>query len=142
MDWRDSRNIFLHGLLSENRTGTCPSLPVLIVAIGRRLGYPLFLVRAPAHLFCRWEDRTTGVRFNIEYNGHGMTDHPDEHYRLWPKAWPAAVIENEAKLRPESRSYLRSLTLREEDAEFLCSRGHCLEDNGRLGEAVTAYHWA
>src|ERR1051325_8464327 len=35
----DSRDIFLHGLLGERRMGTCSSMPVLYVALGRRLGY-------------------------------------------------------------------------------------------------------
>ncbi|MGL4419853.1 MAG: hypothetical protein ACRCZF_04230, partial [Gemmataceae bacterium] len=142
MDWRDSRHTFLHGLLCENRAGTCPSLPALVVAVGRRLGYPLFLVRAPAHLFCRWDDPATSVRFNVEYNGTGMTDHPDEYYRRWPTEWPAGLIEVEAELPRGRESYLRSLTPAEETAEFLGLRGHCLEDNGRLSEAVAAYHWA
>lgn len=48
-DWTDSRDLFINGLLGELRTGTCPSLPVLIVAVGRRLGYPLKLVHSPGH---------------------------------------------------------------------------------------------
>src|SRR5712691_3376788 len=43
-DWNtaDSSEIFIHGILNENnRTGTCSSLPVVSVAVGRRLGYPL-----------------------------------------------------------------------------------------------------
>src|SRR5205085_7410862 len=40
----DSRDVFLHGLLGSTRSGTCSSMPVLYVAIGRRLGYPLKLV--------------------------------------------------------------------------------------------------
>jgi hypothetical protein len=142
MDWRDSQHTFLHGLLGDRRTGTCPSLPALVVAVGRRLGYPLFLVRAPAHLFCRWEDAAFGVRFNVEYNGMGMTDHPDDHYRHWPSEWPDKLTEYEMGLPPARQSYLRSLTPAEETAEFLCLRGHYLEDNGRVSEAAAAYHWA
>jgi hypothetical protein len=36
--------VFLTGLLGEERKGTCSSMPVLYVALGRRLGYPLYLV--------------------------------------------------------------------------------------------------
>jgi hypothetical protein len=142
MDWRDSRHTFIHGLLGEGRTGTCPSLPALVVALGRRLGYPLFLVRAPAHLFCRWDDAAAGVRFNVEYNGTGMTDYPDEYYRHWPSEWPTELADYEGTLPPDKQSYLRPLSPTEETAEFLSLRGHCLEDNGRLSEAVAAYHWA
>ncbi len=38
-DGADSKNIFIHGLLEGNHLGTCASMPVLVVAIGRRLGY-------------------------------------------------------------------------------------------------------
>lgn len=62
-DCTDSRSLFLHGLL-ETGQGTCLSMPVLYVAIARRLGYPVFLVGAKQHLFARWEG--DGERFNIE----------------------------------------------------------------------------
>jgi len=35
----DARDVFLLGLLSGERQGTCSSMPVLYVAVGRRLGY-------------------------------------------------------------------------------------------------------
>ncbi len=38
----DARDVFLPGLLSEQRHGTCSSIPVLYVAVGRRLGYQMF----------------------------------------------------------------------------------------------------
>ena len=49
-DWSDSRDLFIHGLLGPQRTGTCPSIPALITAIGRRLKYPLRIVLAPGHV--------------------------------------------------------------------------------------------
>ena len=55
LDCRDSRDLFIHGCLGEHG-GTCASMPVLYLAIGRRLGYPLLLVGAKQHLFVRWEE--------------------------------------------------------------------------------------
>jgi hypothetical protein len=52
----DSRDVFLHGLVGPRRMGTCSSMPVLYVALGRRLGYPVALVTTKGHLFVRWED--------------------------------------------------------------------------------------
>jgi hypothetical protein len=52
----DSRDLFIHGFL-ERKTGTCASIPVLLVALGRRCGYPLRLVSGKGHLFCRWEGK-------------------------------------------------------------------------------------
>jgi hypothetical protein len=37
----DSRDILLHGLTGPQHLGTCSSMPVLYIALGRRLGYPL-----------------------------------------------------------------------------------------------------
>src|SRR5262249_8021476 len=60
----EPRSLFLHGLLGPERIGTCSSLPVLYVAVGRQLGYPLKLVTTKGHLFVRWEG--AGERFNVE----------------------------------------------------------------------------
>jgi hypothetical protein len=46
----DSKDVFLHGLTGPPAMGTCASMPVLYVAVGRRLGYPLYLVTAKRHL--------------------------------------------------------------------------------------------
>jgi hypothetical protein len=55
-DASDSRDQFIHGAMDKARGGTCASMPVLYIAVGRRLGYPLELVMARGHLFCRWDD--------------------------------------------------------------------------------------
>lgn len=95
-DSRDSSNLLLHGLLGPMRHGTCSSLPVLMVAIGRRLGYPMFLCHAPGHVFCRWEGLNSPntawrERHNIDYNGDDLNVHDDEYYRHWPFEWSAAI---------------------------------------------------
>ena len=60
-DFSDSRVAFLHGMIpaagkttADTPGGTCASMPVLYVAIGRRLGYPLKLVTTHGHIFVRW----------------------------------------------------------------------------------------
>jgi hypothetical protein len=125
----DSRDIFLHGLSGRQRMGTCSSMPVLYVALGRRLGYPLKLVTTKSHLFLRWESATE--RFNLEATGKGMNHYDDEHF----KHWPFAVTEHDIKMD----GYLRSLTPVEELAVFLSLRGHCLREAGRIQEAASAY---
>jgi hypothetical protein len=127
----DGRDDFLHGIV-QGRGGTCASLPVLLAAVARRLGYPVRLVRAPAHLFCRWDDSAAGVRFNVEVNETGMNSHPDEHYLTWPhdvRGWDWA----------RETLWLRSLTPRQEVAMAWSKRGHCLDSNGRLGDALDAF---
>jgi hypothetical protein len=125
----DPRDVFLHGLLGERRMGTCSSMPVLYVALGRRLGYPVTLVPTKAHLFVRWEGG--GERFNVEATGKGMNRYDDAHYRQWP--FP--VSEEEMK----RDGYLKSLSAAEELAVFLSLRGNCLREAGRRAEAATCY---
>ncbi len=67
---QDADNLFIHAIM-DGVGGTCGSLPVLYIAIGRRLGYPLRLVKAARHLFVRWDDPDGKLwfhpdRFNIE----------------------------------------------------------------------------
>ena len=126
----DSRDDFIHGII-EGCGGTCASLPVLLAAVGRRLGYPLKLVTTARHLFSRWDD-PFGARFNIEINNTGLNTYPDEHYLSWPVDIRGTKWETETK-------FLRSLTLREEVARTWAKRGHNLRANGRLREAIDCF---
>ena len=98
-------DLFIHGVI-DRRKGTCVSLPVLYVALGQRLGYPIRGVAVPGHTFCRWDDPVTGERLNIEAaNLGGLTDHDDEYYRHWP-------YEVDPRWEREHH-VLKSLTMRE-----------------------------
>jgi hypothetical protein len=109
--------------------GTCSSLPVLQVAVGRRLGYPLKLVTTKGHLFMRWED--AHERFNIEAAGKGINRFTDDYYRHWPlEVSPAEET---------AEGYLKSLTPAGELAVFLSIRGMCLREAARLPEAAEAF---
>jgi hypothetical protein len=122
--------IFLTGCLDEKRTGTCASLPVLYVAVGRRMGYPMYLVAAKGHLFARWDDGK-GTRVNLETaGGDGFVSSPDEYYRTWPQAISAQ--------EEQENSYLKNLTAREGLAIFLSNRSANLLANGKKQEAIIA----
>jgi hypothetical protein len=125
----DSRDVFLHGLLGPTRQGTCSSMPVLYVALGRRLGYPLKLVTTKGHLFAQWEDGRE--RFNIEVTGKGLNRFDDSYYRQWP----FTVTDEEVK----AEGYLKSLTPAEELAVFLSIRAMCLREAERTSEAAEAF---
>ncbi len=124
-DFADSRDTFIHGLLDPKQGGTCASMPVLYAAVGRRLGYPIKLVSAREHLFCRWDSPTE--RFNIDGASNGGWDaKEDAFYHTWPKPITQAEIDR--------GEYLKSMTPAEELAVFLSARGICEAVNNRLSE--------
>jgi hypothetical protein len=140
-DWKQSDRHFVYGILGPERHGTCSSLPVLVTAIGRRLGYPMKLVHSPGHVFSRWDGmnhpnpRWRETR-NFEFTGV-CDSRPDAHYYERPVKWTTALIELE-RLRSVPL-YLRSLTPTEELASFLVQRGHAFEANEMFEEALNIY---
>jgi hypothetical protein len=120
-DWSHSEDNFIHGLLGPKRAGTCATLPILVVAIGRRLGYPLFVVHTTGHVFFRWETDDPKECRNFEFSGDGLSSSSDQFYREWPARWPEELVKQEAR-RGEKRLYLRRLTPTEEFAYALSMR--------------------
>jgi regulator of sirC expression with transglutaminase-like and TPR domain len=105
-------------------------MPVLYIAVGRRLGYPLYLVQAREHFFVRWEV-PHGERFNIEATALGFVPRDDEHFRRWPKP-----IRDE-ELR--QGLFLQNLSPQEELAAFLRERGQCWLDHLRTRPALESF---
>src|SRR5262245_26447282 len=60
---------YLNGIL-DTKLGTCFSMPLLYVAVGQRLGYPIYPVTAPDHNFVRYADPFF-ARQNIEVTSGG-----------------------------------------------------------------------
>jgi hypothetical protein len=148
-DFCEPADLFIHGILGDaGAGGTCASMPVVYIAVGKRLGYPLKLVEGREHLFCRWDDpRGTFLdwpnlgqcwippdRFNVEGAGKGIAYYPDCHYIQWPRLWTEADFSH--------GRYLRSMSAGEELAAFLIQRGECFWDLGQPGEALKAYWFA
>lgn len=106
------------------------AMPVLYVGIGRRLGYPLYLVQAREHFFVRWEE-SGGERFNFEATTLGFTPRDDDHFRHWPKP----IRDEEVR----EGLFLRNLSSEEELAAFLRERGQCWLDHLRTGAALEAF---
>lgn len=141
-DFDDSRVAFIHGMIpapgqsfTDTPGGTCASMPVMITAVGRRLGYPLKLVTTKGHLFVRWDGPSHSnpawrERFNMEVT-NGFNSYEDDYY----KTWPFKLTEEQIK----ANRYLVSLTPAEEFAEFLAARGHCGLDNGQIAFAARCY---
>ncbi|REJ68871.1 MAG: hypothetical protein DWQ31_06685 [Planctomycetota bacterium] len=126
----DSRNNFFHGILNGEHA-SCVPISVLYISVGRRLGYPLKLVRTEEHCFARWED--DNERFNVECSMEGFATPDDAYYREWPK-----------KLTPQEADrlcHLRSMTPRQELAQFLYHRAHCLTRTVQVVDGVKYLLW-
>lgn len=140
--FKTSKEAFLHGLMDNEDAhkafgGNCVSLPVAYAAVGRRLGYPIKLVCAKEHVFCRWEGLDSPnpawrERFNFDGAGKGFSIDPDEFYLSWPrKTFPDQV---------ELCGWLKSLTPQEELSVFLSSRGGVLSHvNKDFDSALVAF---
>lgn len=127
----DASNVFVHGLLDDDanrRLGSCSSIPVLVAAVARRLGYPVRLAVNRRHVYARWDDGQ-GFAFNVEAsNPAGMTVLPEDHY--WNDFGPVDARERASGL------YCRSLTPAEAFALFLKQRSHALHDQARYDETL------
>ena len=142
----DTRDQFIHATLN-GEGGTCASIPVFFIAVGRRIGLPLYLVKTMKHLFMRWDDPDgawvpfdgtqrsyRGAVFNIEATGQAIHVLSDLHYRT---VWPHKLTDEEI----ETHNLLQSLSQEEELAEFLGMRMRCCYYNGRLEQALAAAKW-
>jgi hypothetical protein len=137
---------FLHGMippegktLADTTAGTCASMLVMYVAVGRRLSYPLKLVTTNSHVFVRWDGQNHDMpawreTFNIEGTGEGISFPDDDYY----KTWPIPINDEQVK----ASRYLLSLGPAEELAMFLAARGHSGEDHGQYAFAARCYESA
>lgn len=114
---------FLNGIL-DTRQGTCYAIPLLYIAVAQRLGYPLYPVLAPDHIFVRYVDPAFTEQ-NIETTSGGKY-FPDQYY-----IEAFAVSKKGLK----SGSYLRTLTYRQFLGQMLVVSA---VTHGRNGESLKA----
>jgi hypothetical protein len=122
---------FIHGAI-QGEGGTCATLPLVFVTVGRRLGYPMRLVNNQRHVFCRWDDPTTGERVNLEGSSEGVDSFPDDHYRNWPE--PITNPEDE-----RAYGWLESWTPKRELANSIAQRGYVWADHGEHRKATDCF---
>jgi hypothetical protein len=125
----DPADLFLYGVM-DSRLGTCANMAVLFLALIWRLRWPVHLVVASNHLFCRFEDGK--VRYNVEATNfeRGFRVPGDDYYRKQFGVPDVAV---------RCGSDLRSLTPRETLAWYLGLRGRHCQDVGNLESAEVDY---
>ena len=127
---------FVHDVI-DGRTGTCASMPVLYMAMGFRLGWPIRGVVSKDHMWARWDDGVSvergGKRFNLEAttatsDGQFGTfaSTTDEEYAKDLRTPPIAI---------RSGSDMTTLTARETLGVFLQERAGYWEAKGDWARA-------
>lgn len=123
----NSRDVFIHGLLDGKHFGTCASMPVLVVALGRRLGYPVNLAGAKLHAYVRYEE-PDGSHFNVEPTVTETFLTPDdEDYKNGQFKTSDEDVKGYGWLQPRSNSHVLS--------GFLNIRAICLGNAKRYDES-------
>lgn len=108
---KNLQNRYINGIL-DTKKGSCVSMPLLYLSVAQRLGYPVYPVSAPQHIFLRYVDPKLKLQ-NIEATGGGGNS-PDEEYIASLQISFGAVAQG---------TYLKTLTYR----EYL---GLLIEQNG------------
>lgn len=108
---KNRHNRYINGIL-DNHKGSCSNMPLLYLAVAQRLGYPVYAVTVPKHIFLRYVDSRLEMK-NIEATSGGGYS-PDEEYIATLKISSKALANG---------TYLKTLTYR----EYL---GILIEQNG------------
>jgi tetratricopeptide (TPR) repeat protein len=124
----DPNSLFLHTVM-DRKQGYCLSLSILYLAIGERLGVPLYGVVVPGHFFVRYDDGR--VRFNIETTGGGGNA-PDEHY----------IKKFKVPRLNDRNIYLKNLNKIQTLGCFFNNLGNSYSDVGDIEAAMRAFELA
>jgi hypothetical protein len=101
---------FLNGIL-DTKQGICITMPLLYIAVAQRLGYPIYPVAAPDHMFVRYVD-TSFKQQNIETTSGGKYFSDQEYIEDFFVSAKAL----------KSGGYMRTMTYREFLAHILVAR--------------------
>jgi|GEM_PF-2108232 len=126
----NTRFAFLNHVL-DTRRGTCYTLPMLYMAVARRLGYPIHPVEVPGHLFLRYLVSNL-KNHNIEVTTQGAfcTDKSYvENFSVPPKAIRIG-------------GYMRSLSMREYMAELILTNAMNYNEMMEFDKAIVYGHKA
>ena len=119
-----SAHYLLTGIL-DHKKGICYTMPLLYMAVAQRLGYPVYMVIAPDHMFLRYVDSSFKYQ-NIEATSGGKYL-PDEEYIR-------AFSVSEKGLR--AGTYMRTLTKRETLGHLLSASAFVFAQRGQFDRAM------
>jgi regulator of sirC expression with transglutaminase-like and TPR domain len=114
----------LKGVL-DSRKGNCVSIPLLYLAIAQRLGYPVYAVLVPDHLFLRYVDPSLKQQ-NIEASSNGGYMSDEEYIK------ELQISEQGIK----SGAYLRPLSQKEFLARLVAENAIYWGQHGDIKRAI------
>lgn len=118
------QNRYLNGIL-DTKTGSCVTMPLLYLAVAQRLGYPVYPVAAPQHLFLRYVDPRLKMQ-NIEATSGGGYS-PDDEYK---------EVLHVSDRGFKSGAYLRTMSYREFLGELIGENGIYWGRQGDIERAI------
>ena len=122
---KKTENQFLNGILDTKR-GKCSTMPMLYLVVAQRLGYPIYPVAAPDHLFLRYKDRQHKY-INIEATSAAAGSPADETYIMGLDIGETALKKG---------SYLRTMTYRQYLGDLLCTNAVYFGLNGDIDRSI------
>ena len=122
----DPYDLFLHSVM-DRRQGYCLSLSVLYLAVGERLGLPLYGVVVPGHFFVRYDDGRR--RFNIETT-HKGSNPPDDYYI------------KQFNVPATDTIYMTNLNKRQTLGCFFNNLGNVYKEINNADQAMASLQWA
>ncbi|MCC7161826.1 MAG: transglutaminase family protein [Anaerolineae bacterium] len=90
-DYYDPRNSYLNEVL-DRRTGLPITLCVVVLALARRLGLPIFGVGLPGHFVVKWQDTENEIVFD-PFNGGEILDRNGVRARVRETVHPLAPFQ-------------------------------------------------
>lgn len=123
-------DLFLNGVM-DTRRGTCASMAILNVVIGRRVGLPVFLATAASHFLCRYEDGAAVYNIESTDTGNGTFSAADDTLQM--------SYMNVPVIAQKCGSDFKSATPREMLGLFVGLRARHLDDIACVAEAEQDY---
>jgi tetratricopeptide (TPR) repeat protein len=124
MEFKDSgQHLFTQDV--KKKELDCDTSSFIVLAVAHEMGWPVHLVRAPGHIFVRWDD-DKGTRFNIDF---GKITSDDDYYREFSLS-PQAVGQG---------VYLKNLSQQRLHSVFLVNRGNAKAALGNRRGAIDDY---
>lgn len=131
------RQIRSHGIAFGKQVGSrfsssiagglldCDTSSFVVIAVAHEMGWPVWLVDLPGHVFVRWDDGI-GTRFNMDFGRTLEDSYYIEEYGVVPKALSDEI-------------YMKKLDLNEMRSRFFSNMGNAKSHLGRHEEAIKDY---